>query len=63
MRLTSLLLQPVIPNTAAAILDRLGVAQNERDGTFIEFGRKGEQPLGNIANFKPFHIPELKSVT
>lgn len=60
IRLCALLLQPIMPETMEKILDRLGVAKQERAWNSIVYG-KGRQgsPLGNNVQFKPFQIRNI----
>ena len=60
MRIVSLLLLPIMPGTMAAVLDRLGVPQEERNFNHVKFGRTPGVKLGSNANFKAFQIPDIK---
>ena len=59
MRIVTLLLQPIMPQTCKAILDRLGVAQDQRSFQHIQFGRSPGESLSSDPNFKAFAIPDI----
>ncbi|EGW31091.1 mitochondrial methionyl-tRNA synthetase [Spathaspora passalidarum NRRL Y-27907] len=54
-RITSILLQPIAPELAERMLDRLGVAKDNRNSTFAKFG--ADSSYGAGANDKGHKVP------
>lgn len=57
LRISSLLLQPIMPTTTEKILDRLGVPINERNSDYFKFGRIPCLLGDNSKSFIAFSIP------
>ncbi|RLV93486.1 Methionine--tRNA ligase mitochondrial [Spathaspora sp. JA1] len=54
-RITSILLQPIAPDLATSMLDRLGVSKDCRNSTFAKFGADSKYGIG--ANDKGHKVP------
>jgi methionyl-tRNA synthetase len=57
VRICSLLLQPVMPDTMSGVLDRIGVQESSRTFENTKFGRLAGEQLGSDIAFLPFKIP------
>ncbi|PRP84707.1 methionyl-tRNA synthetase [Planoprotostelium fungivorum] len=58
IRITTILLQPVMPSTTSKILDRLGVHREERNWEASSYGAEGGHVMNQDPTFKAFQIPE-----
>jgi methionyl-tRNA synthetase len=59
LRICSLLLTPIMPQSMSSVLDRLGVNNEERLFQHCKFGRKSGATIKTNPDFKAFVIPDI----